>query len=199
LQGKAQKKIHAILRETKDSFLPVRAKDLSAPLYNPPPHGAVTPSVFSGLQAVPLQRKAPKAIHAILRETLISFLPVRVNDLSAPLYNPPSHGALTPSVPSGLQAVSQQGKAPKEIHSILTETLASFLPGQAKDLSARLYNPQSHGALTPSVPSGLQAVSQQGKAPKEIRSILRETLAFSFLVWLRTYQHPCITHHLTEP
>jgi len=32
-----------------------------------------------------------------------------------------------------------QGKAPKEIHAILTETLACFLPGRAKDLSARLW------------------------------------------------------------
>ena len=32
-----------------------------------------------------------------------------------------------------------QGKAPKEIHAILTETLAYFLPGRANDLSARLY------------------------------------------------------------
>jgi hypothetical protein len=31
-----------------------------------------------------------------------------------------------------------QGKAPKEIHAILTETLACFLRGQAKDLSALL-------------------------------------------------------------
>ena len=31
---------------------------------------------------------------------------------------------------------------PKEIHSILTETLACFLPGQAKDLSAPLYYTQ---------------------------------------------------------
>ena len=31
-----------------------------------------------------------------------------------------------------------QGKAPKEIHAILTETLACFLPGRAKDLSASL-------------------------------------------------------------
>jgi len=30
----------------------------------------------------------------------------------------------------------------------------------------------------------------QGKAPKEIHAILTETLAFSFLVGLRTYQHP---------
>jgi len=29
-----------------------------------------------------------------------------------------------------------QGKAPKEIRAILTETLACFLPGRAKDLSA---------------------------------------------------------------
>jgi len=32
-----------------------------------------------------------------------------------------------------------QGKAPKEIHAILTETLARFLPDRAKDLSAPLY------------------------------------------------------------
>jgi hypothetical protein len=31
-----------------------------------------------------------------------------------------------------------QGKAPKEIHGILTETSACFLPGRAKDLSAPL-------------------------------------------------------------
>ena len=32
-----------------------------------------------------------------------------------------------------------QGKAPKKIHAILTEILACFLPGRAKDLSAPLY------------------------------------------------------------
>jgi len=32
-----------------------------------------------------------------------------------------------------------QGKVPKEIHAILTETLACFRPGRAKDLSAPLY------------------------------------------------------------
>jgi hypothetical protein len=32
-----------------------------------------------------------------------------------------------------------QGKAPKEIHAILTETLACFLPGLANDLSTTLY------------------------------------------------------------
>jgi len=39
-----------------------------------------------------------------------------------------------------LQSISffLQGKAPKEIHANLTETLACFLPGRAKDLSAPL-------------------------------------------------------------
>ena len=32
-----------------------------------------------------------------------------------------------------------QGKTQKEIHAILVETLACFLPGWAKDLSAPLY------------------------------------------------------------
>jgi len=35
--------------------------------------------------------------------------------------------------------VFMQGKAPKEIHAILTETMACFLPGRAKDLSASPY------------------------------------------------------------
>ena len=32
-----------------------------------------------------------------------------------------------------------QGKAPKQIHALLTETLSCFLPGRAKNLSAPLY------------------------------------------------------------
>ena len=42
-----------------------------------------------------------------------------------------------------------QGKVPKETHTILTEILASFLPGRAKDLSASLYY-QCHLVMTPS-------------------------------------------------
>jgi len=38
-----------------------------------------------------------------------------------------------------------QGKTPKEIHAILTETLAYFLPGRAKDLAAPLYLLERHG------------------------------------------------------
>jgi len=37
-----------------------------------------------------------------------------------------------------------QGKAPKEIHAILRETLACFLPGRAKDLSAPPVRIQIH-------------------------------------------------------
>jgi len=33
-----------------------------------------------------------------------------------------------------------QGKAPKEIHAIVTEILACFLPSRVKELSAPLYN-----------------------------------------------------------
>jgi hypothetical protein len=40
-----------------------------------------------------------------------------------------------------------QGKVPKEIHAILKETLACFLPGRAKDLPAPLY--QCNNADTP--------------------------------------------------
>jgi len=36
-----------------------------------------------------------------------------------------------------------QGKAPKEIRGILTETLAFFLPGRVKDLSAPMYSSQA--------------------------------------------------------
>jgi len=38
----------------------------------------------------------------------------------------------------GVASFILQGKAPKEIHAILTETLAFFLPGRARDLSAPL-------------------------------------------------------------
>ena len=37
-----------------------------------------------------------------------------------------------------IKFVFLQGKAPKEIHAILTDILACFLPGRAKDLSAPL-------------------------------------------------------------
>jgi len=48
-----------------------------------------------------------------------------------------------------------QGKMPKEIHAILTETLACFLPGRAKDLSAPLYSKQvQHNVVSETITSG---------------------------------------------
>ena len=49
-----------------------------------------------------------------------------------------------------IKLYSLQGKAPKEIHATMTEILACFLPGQAKDLSAPMYLEALHvqdGAL----------------------------------------------------
>jgi len=40
-----------------------------------------------------------------------------------------------------------QGKAPKEIHVILTETLACFFLGRANDLSAPLYCAHCHSVI----------------------------------------------------
>ena len=68
-----------------------------------------------------------------------------------------------------------QGKAPKEIHAILTETLACFIPGQAKDLSAPLYYITHFNDIE--TRAVIKFFFLQGKAPKEIRAILTETLA----------------------
>jgi len=40
---------------------------------------------------------------------------------------------------AAIKSLFLQGKAPKEIHAILTETLDCFIPGRAKDLSAPLF------------------------------------------------------------
>jgi len=45
---------------------------------------------------------------------------------------------------------SLQGKAPKELHAILTETLACVLPGRAKDLSAPFYSESTNFIFLPS-------------------------------------------------
>jgi hypothetical protein len=125
-------------------------------------HGAVLPEQLTGLQLVkklPAFHGTRRFITALtsVRHLSVSWassiqstyphpnswrsIPILsglAKDLSAPLYNPPSDGAVTPSVPSGLQEVPLQAKAPKEIHAIQTETLACFLPGLAKDLPAPL-------------------------------------------------------------
>ena len=80
-----------------------------------------------------LQGKAPKEIHAILTQTLACFLPGSAKDLSAPLYYITHFNNI--ETRAVIKCLFLQGKAPKEIHAILTET-ACLLPGRAKDLSA---------------------------------------------------------------
>jgi DNA-binding ferritin-like protein (Dps family) len=134
LQGKAPKEIHAILTETLACFLRDRTKDSSAPLYyaihfNNIETRAVIKFLFP-------QGKAPKEIHAILTETLDFFLRGRAKDLSAPLYYIIHFNNI--EARAVIKFLFPQGEAPKEIHAILTEILACFLPGRAKDLSAPL-------------------------------------------------------------
>jgi len=38
-----------------------------------------------------------------------------------------------------IKFLSLQGKAPRQIHAILTETLACFLPGRSKDFSSPVF------------------------------------------------------------
>ena len=85
-----------------------------------------------------LQGKAPKEIHDILTETLARFFPGRAKDLSAPLYYIIHFNNI--ETRAVIKFFFLQGKAPKEIHDILTETSACFLPGRAKDLSAPLHS-----------------------------------------------------------
>ena len=137
LQGKAPKEIHAILTETFACFLPGRAKDLSAPLHYIIHFNNIQTRAVMKFSFFPLQGKAPKEIHAILTETLACFLPGRTKDLSAPLYYIIHFNNI--ETRAVIKFFPLQDKAPKEIHAILTETLACFLPGRAKDLSAPLY------------------------------------------------------------
>ena len=84
-----------------------------------------------------LQNKAPKEIHVILTQILASFLPGRAKDLSAPLYYITHFDII--KTRAVIKFIFLQNKAPKEIHVILTQMLASFLPGRTKDLSESLY------------------------------------------------------------
>ena len=95
-----------------------------------------------------------------------------------------------------------QGKAPKEIHAILTETLACFLPDPAKDLSAHQYVwKQARKDVRDArdfnnieMRDVIKFVSLQGKAPKEIHVNSDRNIGFvSFLIGLRTYQRPLVT------
>ena len=51
-----------------------------------------------------------------------------------------------------------QGTVPKEIHAIPTETLACFLPGRAKDLSAPLYGLHEMFKMFSQIQADIQSV-----------------------------------------
>ena len=89
-----------------------------------------------------VQGKAPKEIHTILTEILACFLPGRAKDQEGNKLGS-TLGMRAISTKSRCEQSSSfffflQGKALKEIHAILTETLACFLPGRAKDISTPL-------------------------------------------------------------
>jgi len=84
----------------------------------------------------PLQGKAPEEIHAILTETLACFFLIGLRTYQHPCII--SYISTTSRREPSSSFFPLQGKAPKEIHAIPTETLACFLPGLAKDLSAPL-------------------------------------------------------------
>ena len=157
MQGKAPKEIQAILTETLPCFLPDRAKDLSASKF-----------FFC------LQGKAPKKIHAILTETLAWFLPDRAKDLSATLYYITHFNNI--KTRAVIKFVFLQGKAPKENHAILTETLTCFFPDRAKDLSAPLYYITHFNNIE--TRAVIKFFFLQGKAAKEIHAIRTEILAW---------------------
>jgi len=48
-----------------------------------------------------------------------------------------------------------QGKAPKEIHAILTEILACFVPGRVKNLSVPMYTSSPLHVLNTFCPTGV--------------------------------------------
>ena len=71
-----------------------------------------------------------------------------------------------------------EGNAPKEIHTILTGTLACFLPGLAKDLSAPLYYPSMDCRLV-STKIGVSRLRRIGHEERSITANLNVTLNIS--------------------
>jgi len=59
---------------------------------------------------------------------------------------------------------------PKEIHAILTETLACFLPGRTKDLKAALYG--KHHSVTLPMHANLGFFSTRVRQPDRLCGLL---------------------------
>ena len=135
LQGKAPKEIHAILTETFAYFLPGRAKDLSAPLYIKCHN--VFNSYPNNKKKIAYDKRLRQAVLLMYRRADKSL--ARPGRKQARQYVRDARISTTSRRELSSSFFFLQGKAPKEIHAILTETFACFLPGRAKDLSAPLY------------------------------------------------------------
>jgi len=87
-----------------------------------------------------------------------------------------------------------QGKAPKEIHDILTETLARFFPGRAKDLSAPLYYIIHFNNIE--TRAVIKFFFCKARRRRKFTTFWQKHQLVSFLVGLRTYQHPCTISYI---
>jgi len=90
-----------------------------------------------------------------------------------------------------------QGKASKEIHAILTETLACFLLGWAKDLSALLYisHQFTHCLITPSTPFPLYDKSTHTRGVQFYRNIYDILPLVLHSTYKLTYHLPLFQAH----
>jgi len=112
-------KSRASLTCFRASSLPGRAKDLSAPLYG-------NTRCHNPLELEGSYRRADKSL-------------ARQGRKQARKYVRDARDFNNIATQAVINFFFLQGKAPKEIHAILTETLVCFLPGRAKDLSAPRY------------------------------------------------------------
>ena len=69
-----------------------------------------------------------------------------------------------------------QGKAPKDIHAILTETLACFLPGRAKDLSAYCFSMSTMITRTRLIVTFTRALPVFLKRSKQLQALVSRTV-----------------------
>ena len=80
-------------------------------------------------------------------------------------------------------------KVQKEIHAILTETLASFLPGRAKDLSARLYTANSASFRAFWCVLLCRRASRYRRFEDRVALVFRVTQSKKSAAWTRQWRH----------
>ena len=70
-----------------------------------------------------------------------------------------------------------QGKAPKEIHAIMTEALACFLPGRAKDLSTYCFSMSTMVTRTRPNVTFIRALPVFLKRSKQLQALVSRTVS----------------------